>query len=256
MTSLWGILEDLDEKLTAINNAVEDGNWVTINGARILIHDGETIGDAFKRTTGNDLSGSNKVKFKISPKGESAHDNEVYRANIKESSKWAAYDKEGNRIAQGKGSFVEPSSDELAILDSHAKFIASRTKSKGIENPQSDQYIRFGRPSPTGKSINFQTGEQEQGVSAFKGQYNPETGLYEFAPGSGTGGSLMGLARGGSKSGPKTPYLASGTEIGTGSDGEPVLKDVILTHTLIPSGNGFKRVPLKITPSKKYKGVK
>ena len=63
----------------------------------------------------------------------------------------------------------------------------------------------------------------------------------------------MGLVRGGAKSGPKTPYLVTGTEIGIGSDGEPVLKDVILKNTLVSTSGGFKATPLKIIPSKKSK---
>ena len=41
--------------LMPVNNADEEGTWVTINGAHILIKDGETIGDAFERTTGKSL---------------------------------------------------------------------------------------------------------------------------------------------------------------------------------------------------------
>lgn len=58
------ILEELDKKLSAIDTAVmsavnnaDEGSWITINGAHILIKDGESAGDAFKRTTGKELGG-------------------------------------------------------------------------------------------------------------------------------------------------------------------------------------------------------
>jgi len=35
----------------------DEGNWITINGVHIQIKDGESTADAFKRTTGKDLSG-------------------------------------------------------------------------------------------------------------------------------------------------------------------------------------------------------
>jgi hypothetical protein len=37
--------------------AAEEGTWITINGVHILIKDGETTADAFKRTTGKDIGG-------------------------------------------------------------------------------------------------------------------------------------------------------------------------------------------------------
>lgn len=40
-----------------INSESSEGTWITIRGTHILIKEGETIGQAFKRTTGKNLTG-------------------------------------------------------------------------------------------------------------------------------------------------------------------------------------------------------
>lgn len=38
------------------SEAEEEGKWITIRGTHVLIKDGESVGDAFKRTTGKELT--------------------------------------------------------------------------------------------------------------------------------------------------------------------------------------------------------
>ena len=119
----------------------EEGTWVTINGAHILIKDGETAGQAFKRTTGNDLSGkggsAKSAKISEMKKGESVFDAETYRAKAQDSSHFAAYDAEGNRVGQGEGSdFVTPTEDELTVWDAQAKGHAETQRAKVATTPK------------------------------------------------------------------------------------------------------------------------
>jgi hypothetical protein len=48
--------KELEEAVRKVLEANDDGKWVTINGARVLLKDGESTADAFKRTTGKDLN--------------------------------------------------------------------------------------------------------------------------------------------------------------------------------------------------------
>lgn len=41
----------------------EEGTWITIHGVHVLIKDGESVGDAFKRTTGKDLGEGEKAGY-------------------------------------------------------------------------------------------------------------------------------------------------------------------------------------------------
>jgi hypothetical protein len=61
---------DLMFKL-ALLEADEEGKWVTIRGTHVLIRDGETASQAFKRTTGKDLSEPEK-RIYDKPDGDSA----------------------------------------------------------------------------------------------------------------------------------------------------------------------------------------
>ena len=52
--------------ISYVDNASDDeeGTWITVNGAHILIKDGENVRDAFKRTTGRELKGGETYKSK------------------------------------------------------------------------------------------------------------------------------------------------------------------------------------------------
>lgn len=97
-----------------VSNVAEEGNWVTINGAHILIKDGETVGDAFKRTTGNDLgggssgAGSNKFGGTNQEKqiaiGTKSSPSEIYKSIQNEDVEHTyVFDSNGNILAYTKG---------------------------------------------------------------------------------------------------------------------------------------------------------
>lgn len=212
-----------------------EGHWVTLNdGRHVFIEDGET------ERVGESVSTTPNGKIKIIT--DSTHENEKYRVYGSDNIHWAGYDAEGNRVAIGTQPMTVPTPDELTKWDIQAKAAAQGTKEfelkYGIDTTK-ELYIRFGRPPKKGQSMNYLTHELEEGVSTYRGQYNVETGNLVFAPGSGTGGGLIPLMWGNSRSGPKTPYLISGDEVGFGSDGEPLLKNVKITHTLKVVENGF-----------------
>lgn len=230
----------------------EEGQWVTINGTHVLIKDGETTEQAFKRTTGKDLDqggkpadrgekGRDKIKTKIRiNKGESAVENEYFRiANSDDSpsNHYIIYDKDGNKIKMGSEWSTKPTTDEIEEWDTKAKKISKNIKNyentTGLDASK-EIYIRFGRPPKGGRSLNHATGEYERGVSVYRGEYNPETNKIGFAPGSGSGAGVIPLILGG-----KTPYIISGQEVGFGADGEPLLKNAKITHTLSGDIEGY-----------------
>lgn len=59
-------------KIAGLSEADEEGRWVTINGTHVLIKDGESVGDAFKHTTGKDLDSSAKVSDSKQDAGRTA----------------------------------------------------------------------------------------------------------------------------------------------------------------------------------------
>ena len=66
-------------------------------------------------------------------------------------------------------------------------------------------------------------------------RYNPVTDLIEYAEdGTGCHAALTYLLSG------APCYLVTGTEVGRGSDGEPVLQDVRLLADLKPCEDGFE----------------
>ncbi|MDQ1279635.1 MAG: hypothetical protein QG670_897, partial [Thermoproteota archaeon] len=48
--------------LDLINGDESLGHWVTINGVHVLIHEGESVEEAFKRQTGKTVEGKPEVK--------------------------------------------------------------------------------------------------------------------------------------------------------------------------------------------------
>ncbi len=79
-------------------------------------------------------------------------------------------------------------------------------------------YVRYGKLPKGGKSRNYATGELERGVSVFRGEVLP-SGEARALPGNNVLAASMVLLR------DRDLYVVSGVEIGTGSDGEPVLKN-------------------------------
>lgn len=78
-----------------------------------------------------------------------------------------------------------------------------------------DLYIRFGDLPEDGQSTDHTTGRKEHGVSVFGA--DEEDGVYSVT-GAKVMQALLLLPRG--------AYLVSGERVGTGADGEPVIRDV------------------------------
>lgn len=77
-------------------------------------------------------------------------------------------------------------------------------------------FVRYGRLPPDGRSRNHADGTVEAGVSVFRGERLPNGEARALPTTNQELGSLLSL-RG------RDLYIVTGREIGTGSDGEPVL---------------------------------
>jgi hypothetical protein len=200
-------------------------------GLKIVPEEGETVEEAVFRVTGEKMEHLGTVEFRDS----SAIEEEYFRiwgVGFDRETQFAVYNQKGVRIktAEAYARIAAPTEKELANWDYKAKITLNRLekfKTKYHLDPRNEVFIRFGRPPKSGKSLNHLTGEYERGISVYRGKLNPETGVYDFAPGSGSGEGLLPLLIGGKK-----PYLVSGEYIGIGSDGEPLLKNAEITHTL------------------------
>ena len=79
-------------------------------------------------------------------------------------------------------------------------------------------YVRYGKLPRGGKSRNHATGEFESGVSVFRGEVLPSGEARALPDNNVLAASMVSLRD-------RDLYVVSGVEIGTGSDGEPVLKN-------------------------------
>ncbi|NLX48398.1 MAG: hypothetical protein GXY82_00700 [Methanospirillum sp.] len=152
----------------------------------------------------------------------------------------AYFDKDGNHIDTDIG---KATPDEIAQWSARAKEVVATTAKIGID-PAEDLYVRYGRIPKGGRSLNHATRELEKGTSVYSGKFDPETGLFDIADTLGTGQFQVLEAAG------KTPYLVRGEKIGTGSDGEPVLKDAYATHQLKVTADGLAIVKRLRRPRK------
>ncbi len=148
------------------------------------------------------------------------------------STHWADYDRNGILVAQGTHPFVAPTPEELKAWKPFVARVAKRYRSLNL--PDAPLFIRFGRPPKEGQSRNYATGMLERGISAYQAEYNPDTGLMEYAGDTGLGGAVIHLMLTG-----KQAYLLTGRVVGTGSDGEPLLAEVSVVAKLKPEQNGF-----------------
>ena len=114
--------------------------------------------------------------------------------------------------------------DIVERKDGHGAYRADlthRATKKAMEDKISSAtvgYIRYGNLPKGGKSKNHHTGELEAGVSVFEALFYPD-GSYELQANTTMIRSLMsgGLLK-------RNVYRLYGDVVGTGSDGEPVLK--------------------------------
>jgi len=145
---------------------------------------------------------------------------------------WAEYNESGVRVAQGTHRLCAPTAEELARWDATIGEIIARAERADLP---SALYLRWGNLPRGGRSKNHATGELEAGVSVYGARYNPVTDLIEYAEdGTGCHAALTYLLSG------APCYLVTGTEVGRGSDGEPVLRDVRILATLKPCEAGFE----------------
>jgi hypothetical protein len=86
-----------------------------------------------------------------------------------------------------------------------------------------DCYIRYGDLPRGGRSRNHDTNEYESGISVYRGKMYPD-GSWAVDAGINQGAWCLFSNR--------PVYLVSGREIGTGSDGEPVLADCVVDRRL------------------------
>lgn len=174
----------------------------------------------------------------------SAIPGEVFRAShtpnrwgMTPNAHWAAYDRDGRRIATGQPmpgyTSCEPTADELAIWDAEAVRAAANAQAWPVDPTDPALYIRFGRLPRAGRSRNYLTGEYEAGVSVYNARYNAATDVLDAS--SALGGTYIHYLIEG-----RDAYLLTGAECGVGSDGEPVLADVRIIATLASTPEGFR----------------
>lgn len=150
---------------------------------------------------------------------------------------WAAYDRDGRRIATGKTTpgytSCEPTAEELEIWDAEAVRVAANAQAWPVDPTDSTLYIRFGRIPQNGKSRNHATGKYEAGVSVYRTAYDTEFDSL-FTRDALPDALIEAIVDG------RPAYLVTGDECGIGSDGEPVLTGTRIVATLIGSAEGFR----------------
>lgn len=101
--------------------------------------------------------------------------------------------------------------------------------------PYEVAFIRFGNLPKGGKSKNYLTGEFERGVSVYDATWNMVTGAYERS--GGLDGAMINYMIKGAP-----VYLVTGERVGTGSDGEPIIRNASVLKRLRydPDIDGYK----------------
>lgn len=142
--------------------------------------------------------------------------------------RWAHYDFAGRRMAQGSDSLTVPTADQLTAWDAEAPTIAARAGAWAGR----DLYIRFGDRPAGGRSRNYATGELEAGISVYEARHDLVSDTW-MTDGAMVGTLVSYLAQG------LPARLVTGDEIGSGSDGEPVLADVEVVAELVRCDRGW-----------------
>lgn len=134
---------------------------------------------------------------------------------------WAAYDESGELVSQGSGWSTAPTAAELTEWQPVAKQVAATMAGKW-HMLHANIFIRFGNLPEGGRSMNHATGKREAGVSCFRATINVQTGAYEL-DGDGLPQAAIAAALG--EYG-HVNLLITGKCVGTGGDGEPVVRNV------------------------------
>lgn len=113
-----------------------------------------------------------------------------------------------------RGAFLFPGLTDVELAEAQQAVKSFR------EAPYGNAYIRFNDLPQSGYSTNYATGEKEAGISCYEARWDLVSGAYKR-----NGDGLDGAANYYIMA--KSPvYLVTGEEIGRGSDGEPLLKNV------------------------------
>lgn len=134
---------------------------------------------------------------------------------------WVAYDENGDVVLTGSDRSCTPTAAELAEWGTVAKQVATTMAGKW-HLFDADLYIRFGNLPKNERSKNYRTGEYEAGVSCFRSTVNLLTGAYEL---TGDGDAHAAIAASLGEYG-HVALLITGQRVGTGGDGEPVVRNV------------------------------
>lgn len=151
-------------------------------------------------------------------------------AKVEKKDTFFEIDKKGNIVFE-RGTMFE----NKTLPEEDKKQIIEILLNENIpEKTESDIYIRFGDLPKSGKSKNFATGEDENGISVYEARYDIMLASYEI-----TGSALIGAAVDKMLRGEKI-YLVTGEEVGTGSDGEPVIQKTKILNELEFNNGKFK----------------
>ena len=115
--------------------------------------------------------------------------------------------------------------DEQARRRAEAQALLDTARTTGVP-----VYLRYGALPRSRRSTNHLTGECESGLSVYRA-YRLRTGEYVLDASSHELMSAVALAVFGERD---QPYLVEGIEVGTGSDGEPLLGQVKILRRLGP----------------------
>jgi hypothetical protein len=164
---------------------------------------------------------------------------------------WMIFDPVGGmELARGTDWSCSPSEAEAQEWQEAASRLAAKWKGR-LADLDKTLYIRYGRLPPGGKSRNYASGMWEEGIAVYPARYDLVAGAIVFDEGYGVwqGGTLIGVMS-------RVPYLVEGELVGTGSDGEPLLRGVrrvaILRYDLEMGGFFIKRrFPHPARPAKR-----
>lgn len=122
------IMTDADlEFIEAFTNICND-KWVTIRGNHILIKDGETLADAFKRITGKSLNKENKYKPSTKHKSSEAYSKILQSVKESNNKKFTA-----DEIIQRASKTFKTSPEEISAKIKEAQNYADAIRKYGLE---------------------------------------------------------------------------------------------------------------------------
>ena len=129
---------------------------------------------------------------------------------------WSKYDYNGTVTKRSENG----TELDFELMDNFAKVVCTE-----LEKEQ--YYIRFGTIPKRGHSKNYATGQYENGVSCYEAEYEPLEKVWRLSGGGLAGAALLGFMGNYDKI-----YLVKGEYVGTGSDDEPLIKNVKIISEL------------------------